>query len=359
MLATDGPTRSKSLVTACEKGSRKSVWLGLKFIQANCELAQLVPPGHMAGPGLVIRLVVFLVGKPELAPYLNEGVLAVNEPTNLLSQLSAALENQAAASSKAVAAVRFAKAPSISALIWDSDLLVTSEQSVPRDGEIEVATRDQRVGAKIIGRDPQTNIALLKMDTALGTGRSDPAEARPGRIVLAFGATIDMFPTVRMGLVRLVGPEWFSQAGGRIDSFICLDIELSRHEEGGPVFDAGGGLIGMSTFGPRRRVLVIPTSTLARIVSQLLAGGIKRGWIGAKLQRVAIPEGLIDTAGQRSGLMVMSLAANAPAAKAGVVLGDIILRIDGISTYSPRDITARFGVESIGRVAEVQVIRGG
>ena len=131
----------------------------------------------------------------------------MNDAPNLLSQLSAALENQTAAASKAVAAVRFANARSLSALIWDSDLLVTSEQSVPRDDEIEVATGDGRVGAKLIGRDPQTNIALLKVDTGLGRGRPDPAEARLGRIVLALGMTTDAIPTARMGLVRLVGPE--------------------------------------------------------------------------------------------------------------------------------------------------------
>jgi S1-C subfamily serine protease len=283
----------------------------------------------------------------------------MNDKTNLLSDLSDTLENQTATSSKAVAAIRFAKAPSISGLIWDSDLLVTSEQSVPRDGEIEMATQDARVAAKIIGRDPQTNIALVKVDASLGTGRSGPAEARRGGIALAFGARSDAIPTVRMGLVRLVGPEWFSQAGGRIDRFVSLDIQLSRHEEGGPVFDAGGGLIGMSTFGPRRRVLVIPTSTIDRIVPQLLSGGIKRGWIGAKLQRVAIPDALVGTVAQRSGLMVMSLADNAPAAKAGLVLGDIILAIDGVSTHSQRGIAARFGAESIGRLVEIQVIRGG
>jgi S1-C subfamily serine protease len=313
----------------------------------------------MARFGLVIRPVVFVLGNSDLPPYLTQEVFAMDDATNLLSRLSAALESQTAASSKAVAAIRFAKAPCISGLIWDSDLLVTSEQSVPRDGEIEMATQDARVAAKIIGRDPQTNIALVKVDASLGTGRSGPAEARRGGIALAFGARSDAIPTVRMGLVRLVGPEWFSQAGGRIDRFVSLDIQLSRHEEGGPVFDAGGGLIGMSTFGPRRRVLVIPTSTIDRIVPQLLSGGIKRGWIGAKLQRVAIPDALVGTVAQRSGLMVMSLADNAPAAKAGLVLGDIILAIDGVSTHSQRGIAARFDSESIGRLVEIQVIRGG
>src|SRR3974390_3628052 len=194
-----------------------------------------------------------------------QGSSAMNDAPNLLSQFSAALENQTAAASKAVAAVRFANARSLSALIWDSDLLVTSEQSVPRDDEIEVATGDGRVAAKLIGREPQTNIALLKVDTGLGRGRPDPAETRLGRIVLALGMTTDAIPPARMGLVRLLRPGGFSQAGGRIDRFVCLDIQLSPNEEGGPVFDAEGRLIAMSPFGPPRRGLVIPPPPLARL----------------------------------------------------------------------------------------------
>jgi S1-C subfamily serine protease len=283
----------------------------------------------------------------------------MNDASNVLTQLSAALEKQTAVLSKSVAAIRSSKGRSISALIWQSDLLVTSEQSLPRDGEVEVVKGTERRSARLVGRDPQTNIALLKLETPFEAGQPVAREARQGRIVLALGSTAEGHSTVRQGLVRLVGPEWFSQAGGRLDSFVMLDIRLSRHEEGGPVFDTDGGMIGMSTFGPRHRVLVIPTSTIARIVPQLLSGGIKQGWIGVKLQRVAIPDALVDPAGQRSGLMIMSLVQGAPADKSGLLPGDIILSIDGASTRFPREIAFRFGAESIGRVAEIKVVRGG
>ena len=133
-----------------------------------------------------------------------------------------------------------------------------------------------------------------------------------------------------MGLVNLTGAEWHSSRGGLIDRRIVLDLRLARREEGGPVLDAAGGCLGMSTFGPRGQVLAIPTATIERIVPVLLKDGrIARGWLGVALQAVAVPDGLRETADQSSGLMVMSVVEDGPAAHAGIVAGDIILSVDG------------------------------
>src|SRR6202035_6125906 len=94
-------------------------------------------------------------------------------------------------------------------------------------------------------------------------------EARIGAVALAIGADGAGGASARLGIVNLSGPEWHSSRGGLIDRRIVLDIELARREEGGPVFDAAGHLLGMSTFGPRGRVIVIPSATIARIVPQL------------------------------------------------------------------------------------------
>jgi S1-C subfamily serine protease len=163
-----------------------------------------------------------------------------------------------------------------------------------------------------------------------------------------------------MGIVNAVGPEWYSSHGGRIDQRIVLDINLSRSEEGGPIFDAAGGLLGMSTFGPRRQVLVIPATTIERVVPSLLRDGhIARGWLGVALRPVAVPEALNEAAGQSSGLMVMSLTDGGPAATAGIVAGDIILTVDSASTRRMRNITARLGADSIGRKVDLRFIRSG
>jgi S1-C subfamily serine protease len=116
----------------------------------------------------------------------------------------------------------------------------------------------------------------------------------------------------------------------------------------------------MSTFGPRGRVIAIPTATIARIVPQLAKDGrIARGWLGVALHAVAVPDALRETADQSSGLMVMSVIEGGPAAQAGIVAGDIILSVDGTSTHRMRRIARLFGPDSIGRQADVRLIRSG
>ena len=116
----------------------------------------------------------------------------------------------------------------------------------------------------------------------------------------------------------------------------------------------------MSTFGPRGQVLVIPATTIDRIVPTLLKDGrVARGWLGVTLQAVAVPDALRETIDQSSGLMVMSVVENGPAAQAGIVAGDIILSVDRTSTHRFRKIARYFGSESIGRKAELRVIRSG
>jgi S1-C subfamily serine protease len=181
-----------------------------------------------------------------------------------------------------------------------------------------------------------------------------------GTLALAVGADGEGGASARLGVVNLVGGEWHSRRGGLIDRRILLDIGLAQREEGGPVFDAAGGCLGMSTFGPRGRVIVIPHATLARVVPQLIKEGhVARGWLGVALQAVAVPDALRESADQSSGMMAMSVVENGPAAQAGIVAGDIILSVDGISAHRLRKIARYFGGESIGRKADVRLIRGG
>lgn len=281
--------------------------------------------------------------------------------TDQLVQFSDALAARVESTKPTAVAIRLAHERFVTGIVWQSDVVVASEQSLPRREEFEVVMTGGTVTtAKVAGRDSSTNIAVLRPQAPLASSSITTNEARAGAIVIAIGADGTGGASARLGIVNIAGPEWHSSRGGLIDRRIALDVRLARSEEGGPIFDAAGSCIGMSTFGPRGQVLVIPAATIDRIVPTLLKDGrVVRGWLGVALQAVAVPDALRETVDQSSGLMVMSVVENGPAAQAGIVAGDIILSVDGTSTRRFRKIARHFGSENIGRQAELRVIRSG
>lgn len=281
--------------------------------------------------------------------------------TDLLEQFSGALAERAAAVRDAIAAIRISEARHLSATLWQPGVAVASEQSLPRGDEFElVVAGGSVVKAKLAGRDPGTNIALLRLERPVKRTEMKNGEASAGALALAFGADGAGGVRARLGIVNIAGPEWTSSAGGRVERYIVLDLGLARAEEGGPVLDAAGQRLGISTFGPRGRVLVIPSATIERILPMLLKDGrIARGWLGIGLQPVAVPDALHEQAGQSSGAMVMSIAADGPAAKAGLVAGDIVLSVNGKSARSVWRLAGELAAVGIGRTAELRLIRGG
>jgi S1-C subfamily serine protease len=286
--------------------------------------------------------------------------MAMAEGNDLLMRLSQALAAGADAAKSSVAAIR-GRHGSLSGVLWQSDVLVTSAQSLPKRESYDlVLTTGQTQVATPAGVDVTTNIAVLKLATPLQVRPLVGRVPKVGELVSAYGAGYAGSVSAHLGTVIAVGDEWHSRTGGRIDRRLSLDIRLSRAEEGGPVFDMSGGFIGMSTFGPYRSVIAIPASTLERVVPMLLQHGhIARGWLGIALQPVAIPEPFRDETGQSAGLMATSVKAGGPAAKAGVLAGDILVSVDGKGTRRFRDILSGLGSDSVGRHIEVSLIRSG
>lgn len=285
----------------------------------------------------------------------------MNDQTDVLSHYSDALTDRAQAAAAQVVAVRGEDCRHISGLIWQADLVATSEQSLAVQREFEVVLPGGAVTkARAAGRDPGTNIALLRLAEPVAAPPYGAASVKTGALALAYGSNGEGGLTARSGVIQESGPAWSSRQGGHIDWRIAIDIRLSRREEGGPVFDARGGFVGMSTFGTRGQVLVIPSETLSRIVPLLARDGrIARGWLGIKLQPVAVPDTLQGEARQTSALMAMSIAENSPAAKAGLLAGDIILSIGSASAHRVRHLAAQLGPDSIGRTVEIRAIRAG
>src|SRR5262249_20981283 len=244
---------------------------------------------------------------------------------------------------------------------WGADALVTSEQSLPQRGDFRIVLPGgASANARVAGRDPGTNLAVLRIPERTSFAAIPSGDTETGALVLALGAARSGEATARLGIVNYAGPEWHSLAGGRIDRRVVLDIRLGRAEEGGPVYDLAGARLGVSTFAPRGKVLVIPAATVDRIVPTLLRDGrVARGWLGVALQPVAVPEQLQGQSGEASGLMVMSIAAGSPAARAGIVAGDIVLRVNGTPARRLRGVASHLGSDSIGRNADLEVIRAG
>jgi len=277
-----------------------------------------------------------------------------------LLTFSDALVNRVAAAGPWLASIYPGSRAQRTATLWRPGVLVTSEQGLPADQDIPVVMPDGSRGQAVLaGRDPGTNVAALRLQLD-GPALPEPAEPQAGALALLMGAATDGSPTVRLAVVHRVGPAWESMAGGRIDRLISLDARLSGQEEGGPVLDAAGGLLGMSTLGPRRRVLVIPAATVSRVLAPLLdEGQVARGWLGLGLQPVSIPAAWQASAGMETGLMVISLVAQGAAEQAGVLPDDILLAVDGMPTLHPRAVARALGATSVGKAVTLRLLRGG
>jgi len=285
--------------------------------------------------------------------------MEISMPKPLLSQFSEALSGLAAGARGFLAEVRTKQGHQLSGVLWKPDAIVVSEQALPDAAEFEVQVADAISNAKVAGRDDGTNVAVLKLEKSLGGSLPPHAVPRLGELALALGMGANGV-SARLSLIRSVGPAWQSLAGGTIDHRIILDARLGAAEEGGPVLGTDGAIYGIATRGARRQSLVIPASTVDRVAGVLLEkGSIERGWLGVSLHPVALPETLRPSDSQPVGLMVMDVVADGPAAKAGVLAGDILLSAGGTAATRPGTIARQLGANSIGKKLEITLARAG
>ena len=254
---------------------------------------------------------------------------------------------------------------SSSGIYWRQGIVVTADETLKRSEDITVTLPDNRtLPVTLIGRDPSTDIAVLNLQhVELPVAEIGEASSlRVGHMVLAVGRSSESGLSASMGVVSALGGAWHSRYGGLIDQFVRLDLNLYPSIEGGSLVEASGRVVGITVSGPRRTVLSIPASTINRVVDQLLSKGhIARGYLGLGMQPVRLPETLKNTLNLSSvgGVIVINVEPDGPADKSGVLIGDVLVAIDGTSVSDTGDIQAILGSHSVGKTLNVQVVRGG
>ena len=195
---------------------------------------------------------------------------------------------------------------------------------------------------------------MLRVDhTDLQPISLTPLTVQAGGPVIAVGAE-DGEPAVAFGVVSRAAGPWRSLRCGEIDARIELDLRLRQSAEGGLVLEAAGQSIGMAVFGPRRRVLVIPSSTIDRVAAKLESQGyIARGYLGLGLQPVALD------GSDGSGAMVISVDPQGPGALAGIHQGDILVAWNGEPIRHMRSLLRALGPDSVGQTVTVGLRRAG
>jgi S1-C subfamily serine protease len=270
-----------------------------------------------------------------------------------IQQLSAAFARLIETAAPSIVAIQANRSRS-SGFFWRPGLIVTADEALSEEGDFAIILPGgETLAARLVGRDHTTDIALLRVDHSdLPPVRLDSAPVAVGTLAIAVGAE-DGAPTAALGVVSSTGGPWSSFRGGEIDARIELDLRMRQSAEGGLAVEAGGRAIGMTVFGPRRRVLVIPTATIERVAARLERyGRIPRGYLGLGFQLVAIEDG-------RRGVMVMKVEPQGPGAKAGVFQGDIIVAWNGEPIRHVRSLLRALGPDSVGQTVTLGLRRAG
>ena len=259
--------------------------------------------------------------------------------------------------SRAVVTVHGRQHVPSSGVVWRPNVVVAAEHALKRDEEITVTLADgSSVPATLAGRDPGTDVAVLKLEAPgqPAAELGDTASLKVGHMVLALGRTGERGVNASFGAVSGISGAWRTWRSGHVDQLVRLDIRLYPGFSGGPLVDAEGRVLGVNTSGLSRVMAVaIPVSTVNRVVQDLLEKGkIARGYLGLGMHPVRLPDG-------RTGIIVIHVEPHSPAGQAGALVGDVLLKVNGAAVSDTDDIHAQLGPDSVGREMKVEISRGG
>jgi serine protease Do len=284
-----------------------------------------------------------------------------------LNTASEALADAVERVAPSVVAVLGSRHDTTSGILWRPGVIVTVAHGLRGQDDVRIALPDgQRLEATLAGLDPGTDVAVLRADPP---GIVVPelrvaSGVRAGNFVFAVARAPNGRIGTSFGIVAAADGEWRTWRGGQIDRLLRLDGGLPPGFSGGPLADVQGGVIGIGTSALSRSAgILIPSATVNRVADALLAGGsVPRSYLGIGTQAVELPSSMRDKLGlqeERGGLIVLSLTPQGPADQAGLLVGDIILELNGRATHDVRDLQAALAAASIGSEVRASLLRGG
>ncbi len=277
--------------------------------------------------------------------------------TDLSDDIAALVET----ASKSIVQVDARRGRAGTGIVWDTGLVLTANHVVEQEQDIEVVVGDTRSKATLVGRDPATDVALLKVDglSAPALPRAKVEDLKPGQIVIAIGRPGSLKAT--FGTISSVSSSWRGWRGSEIEHLIQTSAPLYPGFSGGPLVDAEGRVVGMNSwvFG-RGDGRAIAMDVAERVVASLRSEGrIKRPYLGIGTQEVPLPDPVKSRVKQDTGLLIVAVEPQSPADKAGLMQGDTLVALDGAVTRSLEDLYGGLRKIKVGATQTVKVVRAG
>ncbi len=281
-----------------------------------------------------------------------------------LSELSNAMADLVERAGGSIVRVEGRSRMPATGVVYSADgVIVTAHHVVERDDNLAVGLANgESVAAQLVGRDPSTDLAVLRVASGQLAAASwvDAGELRVGNLALALGRPGRNVQAV-LGLVTALGGAFRTPAGGEMDRYLQSDIVMYPGFSGGPLVTGDGRLAGINSSALARGVsLTIPSATVKRVVDTVLQHGhMPRGYLGIGIQPVRLDPGLHGQLDQQTGLMLMSVEADGPAAQAGLLQGDVLVSLDGHPLRQMDDLQGLLTSGLVGKSVVVRYVRAG
>jgi S1-C subfamily serine protease len=249
-----------------------------------------------------------------------------------------------------------------SGIVYADGLVLTADHVLEREEDLTIQTHDGRtLPAQFAGRDPSSDLAVLKVADLNVTPATAATPARVGQMILAVGRPSADGVMASIGIVSAVGGPLRTGRGGMLERYIRTDATPYPGFSGGPLIATSGAVVGVTTTGLVGGVaLAVPAEIAWRIADALQKhGSIKRGFLGISSQPVHLQDNQRGGKDQDHGLLIVRVDADSPAGKGGLLLGDILVALDDQSVKDTDDLQALLTGERVGTEVPVEVIRGG